>query len=135
MSPAMEFLKSIGGKIVAGTVALIVIVAAISWWQMDADSRNQVMAAAGKVVAWAFLVIVAPWVLFWVIAWVKRFERNSAGAALVILLTLAEAIVLGWLLDWQWGGGAASKVLTIAGIMLAGVYNVLACDWIAEKLD
>jgi hypothetical protein len=60
-------------------------------------------------------------------------ESNAAEAAMVAIYTLPEAILLGWLFNWNIHGPTAWTFL-VAGTLLAGVYNLLVCDWLAERL-
>ena len=80
---AMDFLKSVTGKIVSGLVALAVIAAAISWWQMEPQTRHLLLAGSGKIASWFLAVLLLPWATFFVIGRVGKFESNFAGAALV----------------------------------------------------
>ena len=82
----MEFLKSISGRIVTGLVALGVVAAAISWWQMDQSTRQTLVAGTGRILAWLGVMLAWPWVSFAIIARVaqigKQFRRRSAGRSL-----------------------------------------------------
>ena len=128
----MDFLKGIAGKIVTGLVALAVIATAISWWQMDESTRSALLGGAGRIFGWLGVVLVVPFASFFLIGKVARMESNAAGATLVFMLTAAEAAVLAWLFDWSIRG-AAPWVFFTAATLFAGVYNLFACDWIAEK--
>ena len=128
----MDFLKGVAGKVVSGLVALAVVSTAISWFQMDEESRAALLRGTGRVFAWLGVVLVVPWASFFVIGRVARMESNGAGAALVLLITAAEAAVLAWLFDWSISG-AAPWVFFVTATLFAGVYNLFACDWIAEK--
>jgi hypothetical protein len=130
----MDFLKTVGGKIVSGVVALAVVAAAISWWRMDPQTRHMLLSGTGKIVGWFFLVLAVPWASFFVVGRVARVEHNAAGAALVAGYTAAEAALLAWLFDWSISGPTA-WVFFLAATLLAGVYNLLTCDWIAEKVN
>jgi hypothetical protein len=130
----MEFLKSVVGKVVTGIVALAVVAGGISWWRMDPGTRAAVVSGTGHALAWLGLVLALPWVGFLVITWVARRQSNLAGAVLVAALTAVEAGVLAWLFHASLAG-AAAWVFFAAGVAVAGVYNLLACDWIAEKLE
>ena len=44
-----------------------------------------------------------------------------------------EAAVLAWLFDWSIAG-ATAWVFYAAAVLVAGVYNLLTCDWIAERV-
>ncbi len=128
----MDFLKTVGGKVVSGMVALAVIAVAISWWQMDESTRHSLLSGTGRIVAWFAVVLIVPWASFFVIGRVGRMDSNAAGAALVLLYTAVEATLLAWLFDFSIRG-AAPWVFFAAAALFAGVYNLFACDWIAEK--
>lgn len=129
----MEFLKTIAGKIVAGLVALGVIAALISWFQMDPGTRHQIVSGTGRIIGWFLLMLVVPWATFFLIGAVARLRSNLAGAALVFLYTAAEAVLLAWLFSWS-VKGAMPVVFFSAAVLIAAAYNLLACDWIAEKV-
>jgi hypothetical protein len=75
----MDFLKSITGKIVTGAVALAVVAAGISWWQMEEATREMLVNGTGKILAWLGIVLVVPWAMFFVIGAIG-FERGRGGA-------------------------------------------------------
>ncbi|MEO6434971.1 MAG: hypothetical protein ABIP55_04320 [Tepidisphaeraceae bacterium] len=130
----MDLLKTVTGKVVAGAVALAVVAAGISWWRMDDATRQMLLSGTGKIVSWLLIVLLVPWATFFVTTWIAKRESNAAGAGLVAAYTLAEAMLLGWLFDWNMPGMTAWTFLVV-GTLFAGVYNLLACDWIAEKLS
>lgn len=128
----MELLKSLGGKIVAGVVALTVVAGAISWWQMEPPAREAILTGLGRFAAWLGVVVALPWATFFVIGRVAKLGSNLAGAILVIGYTLAEFALLVWLFYASLSGPTAWTFAGAAGL-LAGVYNMFTCDWIAEK--
>ena len=129
----MDLLKTVTAKVVAGAVALAVVAAGISWWRMDELTRQMLLSGTGKIVSWLFIVLLVPWATFFVTTWVAKRESNAAGGALVAGYTLVEGLLLAWLFDWTVPGPTAWTFL-IVGVLFAGVYNLLACDWIAERL-
>src|SRR5690242_3961325 len=90
----MEFLKTVGGKIAGGLVALAVVAAGISWWQMDPQTRTAIWTTSERLMGWGLIVLALPWAGFWMVGWVARLESNLAGAVFVLTLTLIEAVVL-----------------------------------------
>ena len=128
----MEFLKTIGGKIAAGVVALAVIAGAISWWQMSPGTRDGLLRGTGHILAWLGVVLAVPWAAFFLIGRVGKMDSNAAGAALVTGITVLEAVLLGTLFGWH--HDAMGWTFLIAAVLLAGVYNLFTCDWIAEKV-
>jgi len=128
----MDFLKGVAGKVVTGLVALAVIATAISWWQMEPETRAMLLRGTGRIFGWLGIVLVIPFLSFSLIGRVSRTESNAAGASLVLIITAAEATLLAWLFDWSIRG-AGPWVFFVAATLIAGVYNLFACDWIAEK--
>jgi FtsH-binding integral membrane protein len=130
----MDFLKTVGGKVATGLVVLAVFAAGISWYEMDPSTRHGIVSGTLRICSWIALVLVVPWVTFFVIARVARFESNLAGGLLVAGYTLIEAALLAWLFAW-WIHGATAIGFFGAGVLIAAAYNLLACDWIAEKVE
>ena len=129
----MEFLKTVGGKVVGGIVTLVVIIAAISWWRLDPGARQHIIGNTGKIVGWFGLVLIVPWASFFVIGRVGRMDSNLAGAALVLVYTALEMFLLAWLFGWSIHGSTQWTFMVFGGL-LAAVYNLFTCDWIAEKV-
>ena len=128
----MDFLKTIGGKIVGGLVTAAVLAAGIAFWRMDPDTRGAIFGGLGKSLGWFALVAAAPWATFFLSTWAARFEKNVAGAALVFFYTAVEGVLLAWLFDWG-VRGATGWIFFTAAVLVALVYNLLVCDWIAER--
>jgi hypothetical protein len=130
----MEFLKTVAGKIVSGFVALAVIALGITWWTMDPATKERLLTNTGRIVGWFGVVLFLPWATFFVTTWVRKFESNLAAGLLVFLMTALEVTLLLWLFNWDIDGAAQWTFIALGGLV-AGVYNLLTCDWIAEKLD
>jgi len=129
----MDFLKTIGGKVATGLVVLAVFAAGLAWYQMDPSTRHGIVSGTGRIVSWISIVAAAPWVTFFVIAWVARFESNLAGGLLIAGYTIVEAVLLAWLFGWSVHGPTAIGFFA-AGVLIAAAYNLLTCDWLAEKV-
>lgn len=130
----MDFLKTIGGKIVTGLVTLAVIAGAVSWYEMDPATRHGIVTGTGRILGWLGVVLVLPWATFFVVGRVGKLESNAAGAALILAYTAAEGALLAWLFSWSLRG-ATSVSFFSAAVLIAAAYNLFACDWIAEKLE
>ena len=130
----MDFLKSAAGKILTGAVALAVIAAAISWWNMDPATRQMLLSGTGRILSWLGIVLIVPWATFFVIGRIAKFESNAAGAALVASYTLIEAVLLLWLFHWTMPN-ATAWTFVVVGALFAAVYNLFTCDWIAERVE
>ena len=129
----MSFLESTLGKVVTAALALGVVALGIGWWRMEEATQAAILGGVGATLAWLLVVLALPWASFLAVGWVGRQGSNAAGVALVVGLTLAELGLLTWLFGGSFGGGVG-WAFAAAGTLLAGVYNLLACDWIAEKV-
>lgn len=129
----MDFLKGIGGKVVGGVVLLGVVVAGIAFYQAGPEGRAAFFDASGKIMGWLLIVVLAPWALFWLVVKVARRETNASAALLVAGITLAELFGLWWMFNFGIGG-PITITFFVVGALLAAVYNLLVCDWIADKL-
>ena len=130
----MDFLKTVTGKVVSGLVALAVIICAVSWYRMDPLTKQELISGTGKIFSWLGIVLVVPWLSFAIIGRVAKTQSNLAGAALVLAITLLEMLLLGWLFTWSIGGRTAWTFVILGGLV-AAIYNLLTCDWIAEKVE
>jgi hypothetical protein len=129
----MGFFKTILGRVVSGLVALAVVAAGISWWQMDVSTRQMLVSGTGRIFGWLGIVLALPWISFGIIGWVAKKDSNAAGGVLVGIFTVLETVLLAWLFGWHIDGTAGWTFLILGGLV-AGVYNLLICDWIAEKV-
>lgn len=130
----MDFFKTVAGKVVGGIVALIVLIAAISWLRMSSDTRGALVLGTGKIVAWVLTVVLLPWASFFVIGWVATFRSNLAGGVLVAIISALELVLLLWMFDWHPGGTTAWTFVGV-GTLVAAVYNLFVSDWLAERFE
>ena len=65
----MEFLKTVTGRVVGGIIGLVVVIAGISWWRMDSQTKQMLLSGTGKIVSWFGIVLLVPWATFFVIGW------------------------------------------------------------------
>jgi hypothetical protein len=129
----MELLKTVTAKVVAGAVALAVVTAGISWWSAEPSTRQMLISGSGRIIGWLGIVLVLPWATFFFTRLAAQRETNTAGAVLVLCYTIPELLLLAWLFNWHMPGPTAWIFLILGGL-LAGVYNLLTCDWLAEKV-
>ena len=130
----MDFLKTVGGKIASGVVMLAVGAAALAWFETDQAVRDAILRVIGHLLAWCALVLAIPWAGFAVIGRVGQMGTNAAGAVLILGLTAVESIALAWSFGWS-VHGASGWTMYLAAVAIAGVYNLFACDWIAEQSE
>jgi hypothetical protein len=130
----MDFLKSIGGKFATGLVVLAVFACGLAWYQATPETRAGLVGGTMKIIGWTIAVLAVPWAAFLVVGWIEKFKSNAVSGFFVAAITLLEGLLLLWLFDFSLQG-ATSWTLAGAGVLIAGVYNLFACDWIAEKIS
>lgn len=130
----MGFLQTITGRVITGLITLGVIVGAISWWRMDPATRQMLLDGVGKISLWFGVMLLLPWVGFYLIGRVARMESNLAGAVLVLAFTVVDLCLLAGLFEWQLLRAVYWKYLFVGGLF-AAAYNLFTCDWIAEKVN
>jgi hypothetical protein len=129
----MDLIKKIASIVIGGAVMLGVVVGAISWFQMTPDERSALLSTVWRSLAWIGIVLVLPWATYFVTTWVAKRESNGISAALVTGYTIVGLGVLLWLFDFSIHG-TTPVVLCVLGGLIALAYNLLVCDWIAERL-
>ncbi len=129
-----DFLKTLAGKIATAVLSLAIVAAGLAWYETPPATKHAILSDTGRLLGWLMLVLIVPWAGFALIGWVAKFQTNAAGAALVLLFAAIEAVLLAWMFGWS-VHGATEWVLYAAAILFAGVYNLFACDFIAEKIE
>ena len=129
----MDFLKSVGGKVATGAVTLAVAAGGLAWYETAPATKHAVLSDAGRIIGWTLLALILPWASFPLTAWVAKRDSNAAGAALVLGLTAVGAAVLALLFGWAVHGATLWTVYA-AAVLIAGVYNLFTCDWLAERV-
>jgi hypothetical protein len=128
----VDFLKSVVGKLVTGAVVLAVFGAGLAWYQMSPADRTAITGGSVRIVGWIVLVVAIPWAIMFLIGRVAKMDSNVASGLFVLILTVLEAVGLAWMFRWGISGGGGWTFFAV-GVVLAGVYNLLTCDWIAER--
>src|SRR4028118_12136 len=126
-------IQMIAKGVLGGVIALGVIVGAISWFQLTGDQRSAAIGTVGRLIAWVLVVLLLPWATYFITTAVARRESNAAGVLLVAGYTIADILAGALLLGTGWTGTTAA-IVGVVGLLIAVAYNILACDWIADRL-
>ena len=124
-------LKWVVQCVCAGATLLAVVAAGVAYYEMPVDQRDALWHNVGRVAVWAGIVLALPWATFFVTTAVARRESNGSGAALVAGYTLLDAVVLMLLVGLP--AGTFLACAAIFGVLLALTYNLLTCDFVAER--
>jgi hypothetical protein len=121
------------GRVAAGVVTVGLLGGGFAWYQLNPDGFHAALGSAGRILAWLGVVAVLPFATFFLVGRVAKMDTNAAGAALVATYTLIEVVLLAWLFDFSIRG-AFGWTLFGLGTLTAAAYNLLVCDWVAEKV-
>ncbi|MFQ5490704.1 MAG: hypothetical protein ACE5GE_08290 [Phycisphaerae bacterium] len=126
--------KYVGGKVLT---ALLVVSSAggIIWFWKHPEQLETIWTVIKYVLAWLGFAIVLPWALFFVPAWVMKWESNLAGALMLIGYLAADVAVALFLAGGVRGHGTLTWIVLLLGFLSAGVYNFLVCDYQADRID
>jgi hypothetical protein len=86
------------------------------------------------VLVWLGFVAVWPWALFFVPPLVLRTESNLSSAIMLLAYLLVDVVVAFWLGGWHISG-ALTWVVLLAGLLAAGVYNFIVCEYLAGRAE
>lgn len=118
---------------VLGYVALALIVAGgIALWQMGPDGRNVIWQAIWRTTVWLIIAAVLPWVSRLFITRITAVGSNWAGGVLIGVLTLVN-LIAGLVLMGGFPAGGWAWVAALAALAVAGTYNYLVTEYLAEQ--
>ena len=127
----MPFIKNLTQWIIGGATVLAVVAAGVAYFDLPAADRAALWHHVGRVLVWIGLVLVLPWASFFISTAAARRESNAAGAVLIAGYTIVDAVLL-WLLVGV-PQGSFLILASVFGLLVALTYNLLTCDWIAER--
>lgn len=122
--------KFVGGKVITAILVVASSVTLIWFWKHPEDLKALWENIKG-VLVWLGFAAVLPWATFFVPTKVVKMESNAAGAAMLGGYLFVDMIVAFWLSGWSINGVLTWGVVLL-GFLVAGIYNFLACDYLAE---
>lgn len=121
------------GERVLGWIALGMLVAlAVAIWQMPAATKAALWSGAWRTATWVAIAAVLPWTSRPFMARMVEAGSNWVGVGLLAALTAAD-LVAALLLMTGWPAGAWPWVLSVGMLALAGVYNYLVTEYLADQ--
>lgn len=125
--------KYLGGKVVTALLIVAVGLIGVYFWR-NPDKLEDLWGTIRSSLIWLGFVAVLPWALFFMPGWILKFESNSAAAILLVAYLICDILMAMWLADWHIEGSLTWGVV-IVGFLVAGIYNFLVCDSLAEWSD
>jgi hypothetical protein len=125
--------KYVGGKVLTA----VLVVAAFGsgfYFYKNPDHLKTIGTVLKWVLAWIGFALVLPWALFFVVAWVRKFESNVAPALMLIGYLALDVLAALYLAGWH-VGGALTWMVFILGFLAAGIYNFLVCETIDRRIE
>ena len=125
--------KYVGGRVLT---AILVIASAgcVIWFWRHPEQLQEIWRVAKLALAWIGFVLVLPWALFFLLAWVRKFENNVAPAIMLIGYLAVDVVAALYLAGWHVSGALAWIVLLL-GFLAAGVYNFLVCETLDGRFE
>ena len=115
-----------------GWLSLAAIVAlGVAVWQMPAATKAAIWSGVWRTTFWVALAAVLPWVAQFFIRRVASAGTNWAGVALLAGLSVVN-VLSGVLLMTAWPGGGWAWFGAISGLVVAGLYNFLVVEYLAD---
>lgn len=125
--------EHVAAKVLITACVLGGILAGIWFWRHPEDLRA-LWGVIRLTLTWLGFVAVMPWALFFVPPMIVKVESNAASAAMLMAYLVIDVLVALWLAGWSVGGTLGWVVLMV-GFLAATVYNVLVCEFIADRSD
>lgn len=117
---------------VLGYVALaIVVLVGIAIYQMPAETKGAIWSGIWRSIVWVVLAAGVPWCAALFIRRILEINTNWAGIGLVAGLTLAD-LILGIVLMTGWPSGGWTWAAAIGALAVAGTYNYLVAEYLAD---
>ncbi|MGC4032492.1 MAG: hypothetical protein QM754_12330 [Tepidisphaeraceae bacterium] len=123
--------KTVAQYLLAGLTLLGVVAAGIAYYDLSPDERSAMWHGIGRVLVWLGIVLVLPWATYFVTTAVARRESNAAGVLLILGYTIVDAVILYLLVGAP--AGAFLICAAVLGLLVALTYNLLTCDFVAER--
>jgi hypothetical protein len=131
-SPRGGMLGRLLEKVLSLVALALVVLCGVAVYRMEPQTRQAIWAGIWRTAAWVVLAGGLPWVGRLFIGRLLEVGSNWAGAVWLSLLTLVDAIV-GLILMRGWPSGGWSWLAALAALAVAGLYNYLVAEYLAEK--
>lgn len=133
-SPGLGMLGRVGEKVLGYIALALLVLGGIAIYQVPAETKGAIWSGVWRTAAWLVFSAVWPWVTWLFIRRIAELGTNLAGLVLVGGLLVGNLIVAALLMT-GWPAGAWSWLLGLTLLALAGTYNYLVAEYLAENCE
>ena len=126
-------------KYVGGRVLTILVVFGCAcagyWFYKHPDDLQAIWDVVKLALVWLGFVLLLPWATFFVTRKVVAADSNQAATVMLVGYLAADMLVGFYLAGGVRGHNAVAWMVLVVGVLAAGVYNFMACEYQAERLE
>lgn len=126
--------KYVGGKVLTAVLVVTVAMVVVWYWRMDPAARAAMWHSVRMVLLWVGLAAALPWATFFVPPLVVKAESNLVSGLALAAYVAVDAVLAFWLAGWDIEG-TLSWAVVLLGLLSAGVYNFVVCEFLAERAE
>jgi hypothetical protein len=119
-------------KVLTLVALALVVLCGVAIYRLQPQTRQAIWAGIWRTAAWVVLAAGLPWVCRLFIGRLLEIGSNWAAVVLLSVLTLVDAVV-GLILMRGWPGSGWGWLAALAALAVAGLYNYLVAEYLAEK--
>ncbi len=117
---------------VLGWIALaIVVLVGIAVYQMPGETKAAIWSGIWRSIVWVIIAAAVPWSATLLIRRILEISTNWAGIGLIAGLTLVD-LIAGIVLMTAWPSGGWTWLAAIGALAVAGTYNFLVAEYLAN---
>ncbi|MBL8880149.1 MAG: hypothetical protein JNG88_13605 [Phycisphaerales bacterium] len=125
-------LSRIAERLLSWVALGLVVLLGVAIYQMPGATKAAIWSAIWRAVVWGLIVVATPWGARLFIGRILLFSTNWAGVLLLAGMFLVD-ICAGFLLMTGWPDGGWAWFGVIASLALAGTYNFLVAEYLAQE--
>ena len=131
METRAGLLARLGEKTASWVILALVVFLGITIYQMPAETKAAIWSGIWRTNVWLLIVAAVPWSARLYITRVLEAGSNWAGVVLIASLVAVDILVAVLLMS-AWPAGAWSWFACLGALAVAGTYNYLVTEYLAE---
>jgi hypothetical protein len=128
----LGILGKLGDKILTMIALALVLLGAYALYRLGPEGRGALWAGIVNTIAWVVIAAAVPWSSKAFIRRLLATGTNWAGVAAIAAYTLVD-LIAGRVLMGGWPASGWGWVAGLAALAVAGSYNYLVTEYVAEQ--